>query len=232
MRQNYHDKPTPRAVFAVFRLPIPSPGRPRSHRPPINDSFSSPPRLEPVALSVTAPIVLAMQRTPVDDRQRLGLRSAYPAGMLLVTAKDAAGILGVAVTTVYDLVQRGQLIRQADPWVLRAYDHAEVEALSLHLVENVRLVASELATNAVSHAQTTFVVTLSLAGGSVLLALQGESLSVPVQSTPGLMDMGGRGLMIVKLLSQEWGTSTDDRGFKSVWASFPEAASASGRSSG
>ena len=51
--------------------------------------------------------------------------------MLLVTAQEAADILGVAVATVYDLVQRGQLTRHADPWVRRTYDHAEVEALSL-----------------------------------------------------------------------------------------------------
>jgi hypothetical protein len=35
------------------------------------------------------------------------------------------------------------------------------------------------------------------------------------------MDISGRGLMIVELLSQECGTRTDDHGFKSVWASFP-----------
>ena len=51
--------------------------------------------------------------------------------MPLVTAREAAGILGVAVTTVYDLVQRGHLTRHGDPWVRRTYDHAEVEALSL-----------------------------------------------------------------------------------------------------
>ena len=34
------------------------------------------------------------------------------------------------------------------------------------------------------------------------------------------MGMNGRGLMIVEWLSQDWGTSTDGHGFKSVWASF------------
>jgi len=92
---------------------------------------------------------------------------------------------------------------------------------SAHLVEDVRLVVSELATNAVAHAQTPFLVTLSRANGSVLLAIQDESTSAPVRSAPDLMGMSGRGLMIVELLSQEWGTSTDGRGFKSVWASFP-----------
>jgi anti-sigma regulatory factor (Ser/Thr protein kinase) len=90
-----------------------------------------------------------------------------------------------------------------------------------HLVEDVRLVVSELATNALAHAQTPFLVTLSSTEGSVLLDIQDGSTSVLVRTTPDVMDMGGRGLMIVELLSQQWGTSNDGLGFKSVWASFP-----------
>lgn len=92
----------------------------------------------------------------------------------------------------------------------------------LHLVEDVRLVVSELATNAVAHAQTPFAVSLSSANGSVRLAVQDESTSAPVRSARDVMDMSGRGLMLVELLSREWGTSTDSHGFKTVWASFPE----------
>lgn len=88
------------------------------------------------------------------------------------------------------------------------------------LVEDLRLVVSELATNAVVHAQTPFLVTLSSANGSVLLAIQDESTSGPVRASPDVMDMSGRGLMIVEALSREWGASTDAHGFKSVWASF------------
>jgi hypothetical protein len=54
----------------------------------------------------------------------------------------------------------------------------------------------------------------------VVLAIKDESKSVPVRSAPDVMDMSGRGLMIVELLCQEWGTSTDARGCKSVWATF------------
>jgi anti-sigma regulatory factor (Ser/Thr protein kinase) len=91
----------------------------------------------------------------------------------------------------------------------------------LHLVEDVRVVVSELATNAVAHAQTPFTVTLSRDNGSVLLTIQDGSTSAPVRSAPDVMDMSGRGLMIVELLSQEWGTDTEGHGSKSVWATFP-----------
>jgi len=90
----------------------------------------------------------------------------------------------------------------------------------LYLVEDIRLVASELATNAMVHARTPFVVTLSEMNGVVLLAIRDGSTSVPVPTTPQVMDMGGRGLVLVELLSHEWGASTDGSGTKSVWASF------------
>jgi anti-sigma regulatory factor (Ser/Thr protein kinase) len=90
----------------------------------------------------------------------------------------------------------------------------------LELVEDVRLVVSELATNAVAHAQTPFVVTLSLEKQLVLVTIQDASSAIPVRGVPDVTDMNGRGLMIVELLSDAWGTSTDADGSKSVWAAF------------
>lgn len=90
----------------------------------------------------------------------------------------------------------------------------------LYLVEDIRLVASELATNAMVHAHTPFVVTLSEIDGAVLLAIRDGSTSVPVRTTPQVMDSGGRGLLLVEQLSHEWGASADGSGSKSVWASF------------
>ena len=98
---------------------------------------------------------------------------------------------------------------------LHLRDHHEVE-----LVDDVRLVVSELATNAVAHAQTPFVVTVSLTDELVLVVIQDTSTSVPVRRSPEATDLSGRGLMIVELLSQDWGTHTDVEGTKSVWASF------------
>lgn len=89
-----------------------------------------------------------------------------------------------------------------------------------HLVEDVRLVASELATNAMVHACTPFVLTLSEMNGVVLLAVRDSSATMPVREVPQAMDMGGRGLVLVELLSREWGVSAGASGSKSVWASF------------
>jgi anti-sigma regulatory factor (Ser/Thr protein kinase) len=95
-----------------------------------------------------------------------------------------------------------------------------VEHNLLYLVEDIRLVASELATNAMVHAGTPFTVTLSKTEEIVLLVVQDGSTSVPVRAMPQVMDVHGRGLVLVELLSHEWGASTDAEGFKSVWVSF------------
>ena len=89
-----------------------------------------------------------------------------------------------------------------------------------HLVEDVRLVVSELATNAVQHGRTPFVVTLGELDGFVRLAIRDGSPLPPVMSAPHLMDLGGRGLVLVEQLSHAWGSSTDGSGSKSVWATF------------
>ena len=92
-----------------------------------------------------------------------------------------------------------------------------------HLVDDIELVASELATNAVAHARTPLALTLSRSNGSVLLVVEDSSASMPAPRSPGAEDLGGRGLLLVAALSQDWGTRTDGRGHKSVWASFPIA---------
>lgn len=88
-----------------------------------------------------------------------------------------------------------------------------------HLVDGVRLVISELATNAVLHARSPFTVTLSRTGELVLLVVRDGSAMGPMLEARDLMDQGGRGLVLVESLSYQWGARTDD-GSKSVWASF------------
>jgi hypothetical protein len=50
---------------------------------------------------------------------------------MLITAAEAAEILGMQLQSVYDAASRGRLTRHAPGHVRRAYDHTEIEALSL-----------------------------------------------------------------------------------------------------
>ena len=96
-----------------------------------------------------------------------------------------------------------------------------VEHRRLVLVDPVRLVARELATNAVQHAQCTFTVTLSERDSVVTLSVEDrQPTRVPEIGAPEILAERGHGLRIVDRMSQKWGVSTDPRGAKLVWASF------------
>jgi len=90
-----------------------------------------------------------------------------------------------------------------------------------YLVEDVRLVVSELVTNAVLHAQTDVIVVIQEIPFCVKLIVRDHSPELPVpKPAVQVADKGGRGLQIVDQCSIAWGTEVDaDRG-KAVWALF------------
>jgi anti-sigma regulatory factor (Ser/Thr protein kinase) len=93
--------------------------------------------------------------------------------------------------------------------------------LSAQGVEGARVVASELATNAVQHAGTPFSVTVDWAGDQVLLRVTDAADDIPVPGEPGPLELRGRGLLLVDALSAAWGVNPEAAGGKSVWAQFP-----------
>ena len=98
-----------------------------------------------------------------------------------------------------------------------------VEHRLLYLVDHVRAVASELATNAVIHARTAFTVTLEGRMQSVLLAVRDGSSArpqPPVDTLAPASATSGRGLMVVSTFSESWGVTLWEDDTKSVWASF------------
>ena len=99
------------------------------------------------------------------------------------------------------------------------------------LVDDVRLVVSELATNAMVHAQTPFTVTLGASEDTVFLAVLDGSQVGPTLTVAGALDTGGRGISVVQALSSDWGCSVAATGGKSVWAEF-DARSVDGLRSG
>lgn len=98
------------------------------------------------------------------------------------------------------------------------------EHLTLHdlplLTDDVTLVASELATNAVTHAGTPFTVTITAFADAVVLAVTDGSATSPVPVDAQDLDAAGRGLTIVDIVSRDWGVVANDGPGKSVWAAF------------
>jgi anti-sigma regulatory factor (Ser/Thr protein kinase) len=98
----------------------------------------------------------------------------------------------------------------------------------MYLIEDVKLVASELATNAVLHAGEPFTLTLRGDDDWVVLRVSDSSLLPPVRVAADGMATNGRGLAIVDSISHDWGVDHGNGAAKSVWASFqvtPESVS-------
>lgn len=89
----------------------------------------------------------------------------------------------------------------------------------LHLLEPVRLVVSELATNALVHGRTPITVTLSQQDDAVRVMVSDDAEWVASRGQDQDLPAGGRGLGIVQVLSRDWGV-VDGAGSKTVWASF------------
>ncbi|TMR91402.1 ATP-binding protein [Nonomuraea basaltis] len=94
------------------------------------------------------------------------------------------------------------------------------------LIENMELVVSELATNALRHGlhlaerrrECPVHMSLVRRGSLVTSAFTDPGTSVPVLRYPGPLDTGGLGLHIVESLSLRWGWSALAPHGKIVWA--------------
>ena len=92
-----------------------------------------------------------------------------------------------------------------------------------YLIDDVRLVASELVTNAAVHARTRIKVSVAELLFCVRLTVFDDCVDLLVRPTAGGPDddaEGGRGLWITQACSSGWGTDMG-HGWKSVWALFP-----------
>jgi len=92
------------------------------------------------------------------------------------------------------------------------------------VLDDVLLLLSELATNAVAHSDsgrtTDGRLTVYLARTTTLVHVEvtddGSATNAPAVRVPEADDDGGRGLWLVDLLATKWGSHHDDAG-RSVW---------------
>jgi anti-sigma regulatory factor (Ser/Thr protein kinase)/anti-anti-sigma regulatory factor len=78
------------------------------------------------------------------------------------------------------------------------------------------LVATELVANVVRHAHTTMEFTVGLRDGRVCLTVRDGSRRLPRPQEPGAGDAGGRGLQLIRELTEAWGVLPVTDG-KVVW---------------
>ncbi len=92
-----------------------------------------------------------------------------------------------------------------------------------HELNDLLVMVSELATNAVKHARSRFEVVVHADDRRIRIEVSDTSDSVPqVQWVPAGAT-SGRGLLIVETLSDGWGVTASEGGGKSVWFEIPLA---------
>ncbi|QNN54147.1 ATP-binding protein [Nocardioides mesophilus] len=113
----------------------------------------------------------------------------------------------------------------ADVGLARAFAVGHLqEHLLWPLVYDVRLVVSELASNAVQHARTAFSVTLEQRDDVVTLWVRDGSTEEPESRTSDLLAAGGRGLPLVSAYTADWGVVPEGTAGKAIWARFDTGA--------
>jgi anti-sigma regulatory factor (Ser/Thr protein kinase) len=93
-----------------------------------------------------------------------------------------------------------------------------------HRAEDVSLVVTELAANAITHAGSSFVVGASVLDGHLRVWVRDGSASPPARRPSSVTSERGRGLALVDAVADRWGHDAVDGG-KVVWAAFVEPAS-------
>ncbi|WP_234046768.1 ATP-binding protein [Streptomyces adelaidensis] len=92
-------------------------------------------------------------------------------------------------------------------------------------LEDALLITSELVTNALTHTRSEWIVCrLQITGRRLRIEVEDQSggLSQPARRRPGPDDQNGRGLMLVGMLSSDWGVGdTPQRSGRVVWAELP-----------
>lgn len=157
----------------------------------------------------------------------------WPAAPIVLCAATPSTIEQLAVSAAYDCVTVADscdtALRDAAPGpdACRQARHLVTQACAAwHLTDLgavAALVATELVANVVRHAHTTMELTVGLRDGRISLAVRDGSTALPRAVEPGLRDAGGRGLRLVRELTDAWGVLPVPGG-KVVWTTLAPGA--------
>jgi anti-sigma regulatory factor (Ser/Thr protein kinase) len=104
--------------------------------------------------------------------------------------------------------------------VARAFVQEHSDSLPQDLIDDAKLLVTELVSNAVRHGRPDITLRVSLHPPLIGVSVEDEGVTVPSTDIhpPDLEAPGGRGLMIVDRMSDSWGViPTDPPPGKTVW---------------
>ncbi|MFR9722506.1 ATP-binding protein [Streptomyces sp. MS19] len=100
--------------------------------------------------------------------------------------------------------------------------------LSQDRLDDLRLLASEVVTNALKHTSGACAVCVRWTGTRVRVEVTDQDSALPRPADGGLEEESGKGLMLVAALSAEWGAEPSTAG-KTVWFEIAPDESAAAR---
>lgn len=122
-----------------------------------------------------------------------------------------------------DAAERLFLVTPTAPHDVRAFVRTVLDEWNVRVRDGeAEIVASELATNAVRHARSPFVLTLTHEPAAVRIAVRDTSADRPMHIVRDDCEFGGRGVRLVAALAKAWGVDDEVDG-KSVWAEVATA---------
>ena len=92
-----------------------------------------------------------------------------------------------------------------------------LQDLSGEVTEAIQLMVSELATNCVRHAESSFDISIARSKEQIRVEATDHAGGEPQLLSPAPSDPHGRGLLIVDMLSADWGIRQREGTGKTVW---------------
>jgi CheY-like chemotaxis protein/anti-sigma regulatory factor (Ser/Thr protein kinase) len=93
-------------------------------------------------------------------------------------------------------------------------------------IDDVLLVVSELAANALTHAHSSYRVRIAAVGPALRIEVEDDGTGTPEPKPLTETEEHGRGLHLVDALAASWGIEVDEAGGKRVWAELAIASAA------
>jgi len=181
---------------------------------------------EPLALAVFSavnrqaarwpgiPVLYCAPTPPVRDMLANGAYRRLPVAATLDLARETVRAGGEAVPALIDdLLPIAGAARQARNIATEACSRWDLP----DLIAPASVIAGELVTNVVDHANTMATLRVCLRQRYVTIGVRDGSSEEPRRVPPG--PLGGRGLMLVEAMAHSWGWLPVDGG-KVVWASL------------
>jgi anti-sigma regulatory factor (Ser/Thr protein kinase) len=103
---------------------------------------------------------------------------------------------------------------QVRRWLRGVLDHWNIDGTRQ---QEISLIVSELATNAVMHAKSAYLVLVRLRADRVQVAVADSDPTLPEPRTVDANEPGGRGLRIVAAVASRWGATGIEHDGKIVW---------------